>query len=71
MREASRGSSWKGSRAVRFDLLQPMAFEAGGKENLGLMEGGTYEYKGTVDGASFDCTYDSMFDKGTFRMKRR
>lgn len=44
------------------------AFE--GKENLGLLKGGTYTYKGTVDGKDFVCTYDSTFDKGVFRMHR-
>lgn len=44
------------------------AFE--GKENLGVFKGGTYTYKGTVDGEDFVCTYDSTFDKGVFRMRR-
>jgi hypothetical protein len=46
-------------------------WEFSGKENLGLLQGGTYKYKGTVDGNDFDCTYDSTFDKGVFRMKRK
>lgn len=44
------------------------AFE--GKEDLGFFKGGTYVYKGTVDGKDFICTYDSTFDKGVFRMRR-
>ena len=27
-----------------------------------------YTYNGTVDGATFTCTYDSTFDKGVFKM---
>jgi hypothetical protein len=46
-------------------------WEFSGKEDLGLLQGGTYKYKGTVDGNDFVCTYDSTFDKGTFRMKRK
>ena len=41
-----------------------------GKENLGMLKGGTFTYSGTVDGQSFTCHYDSSFDKGTFRMQR-
>jgi len=52
---SDRGAEWK--------------FE--GKENLGLLKGGTYVYKGTVDGRHFVCTYDSTFDKGVFRMERK
>ena len=52
---SDRGEEWK--------------FE--GKENLGLLKGGTYVYKGTVDGLHFVCTYDSTFDKGVFRMARK
>lgn len=47
------------------------AWKFQGKEDLGLLQGGTYEYKGTVDGNDFVCTYDSTFDKGVFRMQRR
>lgn len=50
-----RGAAWK--------------FE--GKEDLGLLKGGTYQYKGSVDGETFVCTYNSTFDKGVFRMQRR
>ena len=50
---------------------QAGAWEFRGKENLGLLKGGVYKYKGTVDGNSFFCTYDSTFDKGAFRMQRR
>ena len=42
-----------------------------GRENLGLLKGGTYVYEGTVDGRHFTCTYDSTFDKGVFRMTRK
>jgi hypothetical protein len=45
-------------------------WEFEGKENLGLLKGGTYAYKGTVNGEEFVCTYDSTFDKGLFRMHR-
>ena len=54
-RISARGEAW--------------AFE--GKEDLGLLKGGTYAYKGTVDADDFVCTYDSLFDKGVFRMQRR
>jgi hypothetical protein len=47
------------------------AWEFQGRENLGLLKGGVYDYKGTVDGNDFFCTYDSTFDKGVFRMRRR
>ncbi len=46
-------------------------WEFSGKEDLGLLQGGTYKYKGTVDGDEFVCTYDSTFDKGVFRMRRQ
>ena len=45
-------------------------WEFEGKEDLGFFKGGTYVYKGTVDGKDFVCTYDSTFDKGVFRMRR-
>ena len=45
-------------------------WEFEGKEDMGLLKGGTYTYKGTVDGHEFACTYDSTFDKGVFRMNR-
>jgi len=45
-------------------------WEFEGKEDLGFFKGGTYVYKGTVDGEDFVCTYDSTFDKGMFRMRR-
>lgn len=41
-----------------------------GKEDLGLLKGGTFTYTGTVDGQTFTCHYDSPFDKGTFQMQR-
>ena len=47
------------------------AWTFSGKENLGLLKGGTYTYLGSVDGKTFTCTYDSTFDKGVFRMTRR
>lgn len=45
-------------------------WEFEGKEYLGILKGGTYTYKGTVNGEEFVCTYDSTFDKGVFRMHR-
>jgi hypothetical protein len=53
-RISARGAEWK--------------FE--GKEDLGWLKGGTYVYRGAVDGRHFTCTYDSTFDKGVFRMER-
>ena len=41
-----------------------------GQEDLGLLKGGTYTYLGSVDGQKFLCTYDSVFDPGTFQMQR-
>ena len=41
-----------------------------GQEDLGLLSGGVYTYEGNSDGQEFYSTYDSAFDKGTFRMKR-
>jgi hypothetical protein len=40
-----------------------------GERDLGLLAGGTYKYDGHSDGADFVCTYDSKWNKGTFRMK--
>ena len=48
----------------------PNLWTFAGKENMGILKGGTYTYQGTVDGSDFVCTYDSTFDKGTFRMRR-
>jgi hypothetical protein len=45
-------------------------WEFEGKEYLGILKGGTYTYKGTVNGEEFVCSYDSTFDKGMFRMRR-
>jgi hypothetical protein len=45
-------------------------WEFEGSEDLGFFKGGTYTYKGTVNGEDFVCTYDSTFDKGVFRMRR-
>lgn len=46
------------------------AWEFTGEEDLGVLKGGVYTYKGQSDGAEFVCGYDSAFDKGTFRMQR-
>jgi len=42
-----------------------------GKRDMGFLKGGTYTYSGTVTPDSFTCTYDSTFDKGTFKMQRK
>jgi hypothetical protein len=49
-----KGDSWK------FD----------GEKDLGILNGGIYQYDGLADGEEFVCTYDSSMDKGVFRMKR-
>ena len=41
-----------------------------GQENLGRLAGGLYQYDGTTDGQTFDCTYRSKSDHGRFRMTR-
>lgn len=41
-----------------------------GAENLGWLAGGLYRYDGAADGQTFDCTYRSRNDHGTFRMTR-
>lgn len=46
------------------------AWEFTGEEDLGLLKGGKYKYKGQSDGREFVCNYDSAFNKGTFRLKR-
>jgi hypothetical protein len=45
-----------------------IAFE--GNENLGSLAGGEYQYNGTADGTTFDATYKSSADHGTFQMTR-
>jgi len=45
-------------------------WEFSGQEDLGFFRGGIYKYEGTCDGREFLCTYDSSYDKGTFRMRR-
>ncbi|MFB3891047.1 MAG: hypothetical protein ACE15C_03380 [Phycisphaerae bacterium] len=42
-----------------------------GEENLGLLKGGVYRYKGTVGPDGFQCRYESGFDNGVYRMTRR
>jgi hypothetical protein len=46
------------------------AWQFTGEEDLGLMKGGVCKYDGRSDGNEFVCSYDSQYDKGTFRMKR-
>jgi len=41
-----------------------------GEKDLGLLSGGVYRYEGRTDGQEFYSTYDSLLDKGVFRMKR-
>jgi hypothetical protein len=45
-----------------------MSFE--GKEDLGALAGGVYQYKGTADGQSFIATYECKGDHGRFEMSR-
>ncbi len=42
-----------------------------GKEDLGLLKGGVYQYDGSTDGEEFICNYDSSYDKGTFTLRRQ
>ncbi len=41
-----------------------------GSENLGRLAGGVYTYDGFANPTSFFSTYDSRYDRGTFRMQR-
>ncbi len=41
-----------------------------GEEDLGLLAGGIYRYRGTVDLTDFVATYSSAKDMGTYRMTR-
>lgn len=41
-----------------------------GAENLGVLAGGIYTYKGRADATNFFSTYQSKYDRGTFKMKR-
>lgn len=45
-------------------------WEFEGEADLGWLHGGVYTYKGRVQGDNFESTYDSAFDKGTFRMRK-
>ena len=41
-----------------------------GQEDLGPLAGGVYRYKGTADGTTFHCLYESGNDHGYFEMIR-
>jgi len=41
-----------------------------GKEDLGWLRGGVYEYEGLVSSNEFSCEYRSKHDMGRFVMKR-
>ncbi|HEV7867804.1 MAG TPA: hypothetical protein VGO90_08995 [Chthoniobacteraceae bacterium] len=41
-----------------------------GTQDLGALYGGIYRYAGKVNAKRFEATYDSSYDRGTFRMKR-
>jgi hypothetical protein len=41
-----------------------------GTKDLGAMAGGLYTYDGWADAESFEATYASKHDRGTFKMKR-
>jgi hypothetical protein len=59
----------KSTVALNVDAsTDPWTFK--GKEDLGFMAGGVYTYEGRSDGKEFTSTYDSTFDKGTFKMNR-
>jgi len=46
------------------------AVKLSGKEDLGWLRGGVFEYEGEVNAGDFACTYRSKHDEGTFKMKR-
>jgi len=41
-----------------------------GKEDLGWLAGGLYQYNGAATAQDFHCQYSSKYDFGTFSMKR-
>jgi hypothetical protein len=41
-----------------------------GVQDLGLLAGGVYTYKGTIRNNKFDARYDSKYDDGIFKMER-
>lgn len=41
-----------------------------GSQDLGPLQGGVYEYKGSVTASRFDATYTSKYDRGTFTLRR-
>jgi hypothetical protein len=47
---------------------EPVSFK--GQEDLGLLAGGVYFYKGSADGDRFTSTYESSDDHGRFEMTR-
>jgi len=53
------GAKWEGSRIL-----------LSGKEDLGWLRGGVYEYEGFVTFGEFSCEYRSKHDMGRFIMKR-
>jgi hypothetical protein len=59
----------------RYDVTLTVSRQEGrwnfqGSKNLGILSGGLYRYDGRSDGSEFQCTYDSAFDRGVFRMLR-
>ena len=49
-------------------VVDSVAFK--GQEDLGLLAGGVYFYKGSADGERFTSTYESADDHGRFEMTR-
>jgi hypothetical protein len=64
-------------RILTFEYTVPLKVEreAGGvaftgTQDLGVLAGGVYTYRGTIRNDKFDATYDSKYDDGIFKMKR-
>jgi hypothetical protein len=48
----------------------PDRFTLKGRNDLGWIAGGVYEYDGEASGSELICRYRSRFDNGEFRLKR-